>query len=367
MQIANTLISLPLPYYQMDSSFQINTVSIESTYQFPNVSNFLDLVDPESRKKAIHFLNNDYRTIKIELNLRTLKDPLKLFDVFVKWENEKNVHVICVEKDRQVEKLLKILRNFEQTLMKGKFELLEQKEELEQSIKEMKHLVMNQDNLAQLGKLSARIAHEIRNPLTSVRGFLQLMKPYLQEIDKEQYADIALEEIDRASDIIYKFLNASKLPVPTKELVSVPRLLQDVVTFCQSEALIHNIEVTYKHSQILTSIWLDKKQIKQVLLNIIKNAMDAILEMAKEERGKILVVAQQTNENVLIKIIDNGIGMDKETVSKLFKPFFTTKEKGTGIGLAVCEKIISSHDGEIKVQSKVGEGTTFEIYFPLNI
>lgn len=231
--------------------------------------------------------------------------------------------------------------------------------------KQIEETAYQNDKLAMLGKISAAIAHEIRNPLTAIRGFIQLLRPHLVQLGREEYARIILSEIDRANDIIYEFLNSSKPSTPQKTVISVSSLLKEVVLLTESEALMKGCEISIKKSDLQMNVSVDVKQIKQVLLNMIKNAMEAIEEVGEEHSGHIEVKAEIEGKYVNISIRDNGKGMDKAMLGRLFSPFFTTKEKGTGLGLSVSYRIIKNHRGTIIADSIKGAGTIFVISLPL--
>lgn len=231
--------------------------------------------------------------------------------------------------------------------------------------KQIEQTALQNDKLAMLGKIAAAIAHEIRNPLTSIRGFIQLLRPYLLQVGKEEYARIILTEIDRANDIIYEFLNSSKPSAPMKQYVSINSLIKEVVLLTESESLLRNCEIKAEWHANDVFVSIDVKQVKQVVLNIIKNALDAIEDVHLERRGRIDVIGRSNGQYAEIVIRDNGKGMDKATMSRLFDPFFTTKQLGTGLGLSVSYRIIRNHGGAIRVDSQAGSGTEFIIYLPL--
>ncbi|KWX70330.1 histidine kinase [Paenibacillus riograndensis] len=221
------------------------------------------------------------------------------------------------------------------------------------------------DSLAMLGKLSASIAHEIRNPLTAIRGFIQLLHPHLHQLGKEEYAKIILAEIDRANDIIHEFLTSSKPSVPQVAMIPVSALLKEVVLLTESEALMKGCEINFYPLQEEMIISGDIKQMKQVVLNMIRNAMEAVTDKIDDSMGRIELGASREGAEVRIFISDNGKGMDICTLDRLFSPFFTTKENGTGLGLSVSDRIIKNHGGCISVSSRVNEGTRFVISLPL--
>ncbi|MCA0757479.1 PAS-domain containing protein [Paenibacillus sp. N4] len=231
--------------------------------------------------------------------------------------------------------------------------------------KQIEQTALQNDKLAMLGKIAAAIAHEIRNPLTSIRGFIQLLRPYLLEVGKEEYARIILTEIDRANDIIYEFLNSSKPSAPMKQLVRIDHIIKEVVLLTESEALMRNCEIKVESYCPDNLVSIDVKQVKQVILNIVKNSLDAIEEIQGERRGLIEITIRREGQFVGILIKDNGKGMEKSTMNRLFDPFFTTKQAGTGLGLSVSYRIVRNHNGTIRVDSQAGVGTEFIIYLPL--
>ncbi|RUS45467.1 nitrogen regulation protein NR(II) [Cohnella sp. AR92] len=231
--------------------------------------------------------------------------------------------------------------------------------------KQIEQTAFQNDKLAMLGKIAASIAHEIRNPLTSIRGFIQLLKPYLESIGKQEYVRIILSEIDRANEIIYEFLNSSKPSAPMKKKLTVAELLKETNLLTQSEAHMKGCEMQTEIFDEEIMIAIDVKQIKQVLLNMVKNAIDAIQAAGDNRKGLIELSSRKEGRYAVIRIRDNGKGMDRSTLSRLFDPFFTTKEEGTGLGLSVSYRIIRNHGGMIEVKSTPGEGTEFIIYLPL--
>lgn len=213
-------------------------------------------------------------------------------------------------------------------------------------------------------QLAAALAHEIRNPLTTVKGFMELLKPYLIEIGKEQYAQIAIDEINRANDLIYEFLNASKPGINKKTKIDLNKLIQEIKISFENQANIKNINLSVNLCPGEPAIYGDSNKIKQVLINLIKNALEAC-EEAHAGEGMVCLTAKSNSRKIQIIIEDNGPGMTEETISSLFLPFYTTKEKGTGIGLSICRKIIEEHKGRIKVHSRLSQGSVFTIELPM--
>ncbi|MBD3920147.1 PAS-domain containing protein [Paenibacillus sp. PR3] len=232
--------------------------------------------------------------------------------------------------------------------------------------KAIEHTAYQNDKLAMLGKIAAAIAHEIRNPLTSIRGFIQLLRPHLLQLGKDEYARIIVAEIDRANDIIYEFLNSSKPTAPMKQEISITALLKEVILLTESEALMRGCMIQLESYEESMMVSIDVKQVKQVILNIVKNSLDAIEDVSSDRNGLIDIIVHRTgSDGVDVIVRDNGKGMDRATMNRLFDPFFTTKEAGTGLGLSVSYRIIRNHGGSIGVDSKPGEGTAFTIHLPL--
>ncbi|MEH7124901.1 ATP-binding protein [Bacillus sp. JJ1773] len=221
------------------------------------------------------------------------------------------------------------------------------------------------DNLSNVSNLAAVIAHEIRNPLTTVKGYIQLIKPYLFEMGIEHYADIALDEINRANELIFDLLNLSKPQVNQKKAVSLNQLLKDVTRQYEGEKIINNIKMEVQLSYETLIILANDKQLKQVLTNIIKNAIEAIMIKGNENCKKITLSLKKETSQAYIIIEDNGCGMTAEILEHIFTPFYTTKESGTGIGLSICKKIIEAHNGSFHISSLAGKGTNIQIKLPL--
>lgn len=216
------------------------------------------------------------------------------------------------------------------------------------------------EKLAIVGQLAAGAAHEIRNPLTSVRGFIQLLQKEMSSSPKAEYIDIIIAEIDRVNAIINEFLKLAKPVTPKRVSCSLGDIFGEIRVLLESEAFLKNVDFVEEIDH-LPAILVDKEQIKQVLINIIQNSFDAM-----PQGGKLIVraVAEPMEGAIKISINDSGFGMDRDIVEKIFKPFYTTKESGTGLGLSVSRQIIENHGGRIEVDSAPGKGTTTNIYLP---
>ncbi len=232
--------------------------------------------------------------------------------------------------------------------------------------KQIEQSVYHNDKLAMLGKIAASIAHEIRNPLTSIRGFIQLLEPDLKHLGKEDYAKIIISEIDRANDIIYEFLNSSKPTAPSRKKIQVAELIQEAALLCESEALLKGCEIVVEPIDPSITFHVDVKQIKQVILNLLKNALEAITTHTLYRKGMIWARVKRVDACVVISIQDNGSGMDKKTLSKLFDPFFSLRRrKGRGLACPCATASLKNHSGTIKVESELDKGTEFHVYLPV--
>ena len=223
--------------------------------------------------------------------------------------------------------------------------------------KKNEELLINSEKLYVAGQLAAGIAHEIRNPLTALKGFLQLLasgKAY-----KAAYFEIMHSELDRISDIVSELLMLSKPQVYDLTHLDVRNAIRETMTLLESQAILHNITIETKAGPEPLWVYGVSTQIKQVFINIIKNAIEAM-----KDGGIIRIDLSREGDYVLVRITDQGPGISEEQIAKIGQPFYTTKEKGTGLGLMVSYKIVDNHQGNIQVHSKPGEGATFEIRFP---
>ncbi|PWA12839.1 PAS domain-containing sensor histidine kinase [Pueribacillus theae] len=212
------------------------------------------------------------------------------------------------------------------------------------------------EKLSVVGHLAAGIAHEIRNPLTAIKGFTQL----IGEENNNQYVDVMLSELNRIEKIVSDLLILAKPEIKHFERSNLNKLIDDIVSLLNTQAIMKNIEIATIFSEENMTVDCEPDKLKQVLINIIKNAIEASFK-----DGKILIETKWINGNkVLIKITDNGIGIPNDRLPKLGEPFYSTKEKGTGLGLMICKRIVKNHNGTIKITSKVNKGTVVKIILP---
>lgn len=219
------------------------------------------------------------------------------------------------------------------------------------------------DRLSMIGQVAAGTAHEIRNPLTSIRGFLQIIGGSLVDagmVKEREYVDLMLTEIKRINSLVDQFLLLSKPRDIQYRVVDLNHVLKEIIPIIQNEAILHNVEILDITDGSLPSIIGDSELLKQVFLNICKNGVEAI-----GKKGKVIIDYELKHEEkkVSINIHDTGPGIPPYVIDRLFDPFFTTKEEGTGLGLSVCQRIVQDLGGTIRVSSK-GFGTTFHVILP---
>jgi len=232
------------------------------------------------------------------------------------------------------------------------------------NLRSLEQQVQRSDRLAMIGQIAAGTAHEIRNPLTSIKGFLQVLKQTFKDkqmAKEHSFTEIMLTEIDRINDLVSEFLLLSKPKHTTLTKVDVPTVIREIMPFISNEAILHGVLVEYQSAVGLPPVLADRELLKQVFINLSKNGIEA---MAAE--GGTLTIQEKVDPeerrlNVLVQ--DTGPGIPSFLIDKIFDPFFTTKEEGTGLGLSVCQRIVHDIGGSIRVSSK-GYGTMFVVSIP---
>ncbi|KWU61637.1 PAS domain-containing sensor histidine kinase [Bacillus mycoides] len=213
------------------------------------------------------------------------------------------------------------------------------------------------------GRIAAGIAHEVRNPLTTVRGYLQFLQDNVSPSNKELFKSLLIPELDRANSIITKFLAISKTREFTREPFPINTFLREYIQqLLASEVFLHNISIDYEFSTELDGVLvnIDRHELVQVFLNLFQNAIDA-----RGERPLSIQISSYRLDNfVRITFTDNGTGVPPAIQEYIFDPFFSTKDSGTGLGLSVTKKIIQNHNGTLKMSSNQN-GTTFTISIPI--
>ncbi|UCE07956.1 MAG: histidine kinase, partial [bacterium] len=232
------------------------------------------------------------------------------------------------------------------------------------------------DRLATLGQLAAGAAHEIRNPLTSIRSTIQYLLKAIQEDNKKELVSGLIAEVDRINEIIEGLLSFSKPGKPETEKTNLDSLLEQTLSLVATSAKKRKIEIDYNFNTFEKILKADPAQLKQVFLNIIINALQAMneggrLQISVELRSRESQFAAESKNSFYITFEDNGEGIPKEDLEHVFDPFFTTKKDGTGLGLSISYGIIQQHSGDIEIESlskedrPEGHGTKVRIMLPI--
>ena len=220
------------------------------------------------------------------------------------------------------------------------------------------------EKLSVVGKLGAGFAHEIKNPLTSIIGFMTLLKDDIETEKSRKHFMIISNELDRIKNLVTQFVMMAKPAEQVKTKSNIKALISDIVTLMNNQASLQNVSINFSSNEVENwEVMIDDSQIKQVLINLIQNAIEAIID-----EGTITISLSHVNvydsSYIQIQIVDSGDGMTKEEQKSIFTPFHSSKEQGLGLGLSICKDIIESHKGILTVSSVKHEGTTFKILLP---
>jgi two-component system, sporulation sensor kinase B len=217
------------------------------------------------------------------------------------------------------------------------------------------------EKIQMVGHLAASISHEVRNPLTVSRGFIQLLSEDISAQSRKEYAEIALMELDRATEVINDYLTFAKPTLEKEEKINIHDEIQHAVNVITPLATMNGVQINLsllEQEQYFTKG--EKKKFQQCLINILKNGIESM-----EDNGHLRIYQSFTNNMIKIDIQDEGKGMTQEQINRLGEPYFTTKEKGTGLGMMVSYSIIKGMNGTIKVTSEYGKGTCFTLKLPI--
>lgn len=228
--------------------------------------------------------------------------------------------------------------------------------------KKTEEVLHRQDKLAAVGQLAAGVAHEIRNPLTSMKGYAEFLQLDEKDPERMEFLSIILDEIERVNTIVEDFMVLAKPKAVELEEKNVVPVIKNVVSLLEFEARKKNVRLTFDCNHEIIQIECDENRLKQVFLNFIKNGIEAM-----PNGGELHVKTIIHDNNVQISIQDTGVGISEEKLKKLGEPFYTTKKNGNGLGLMVSFKIIESHNGKVFVESEPNKGTTFNILLPAKI
>lgn len=300
-------------------------------------------------------LIGQYSTILLTLFSKDRNNIQKFFEKLLKTNNaEVIIQVPTIDGTRYIQ----LMSNYN-SLADIHLTVLRDETEKIMLMKKIEH----QQTLQMVGEMAASIAHEIKNPMTSLKGFTDLMKMTATDENK-RYLSVIDSEIKRIENIVNEFLNLSKPGEYEMNVFSIGELAEQTIELMQPNALIQNIQIIYEKNIYQDDLILgNKNKMKQVFINLLKNAIEVM------PNGGNITIQQYNNyyDRVNLSIKDSGTGMSNKQLQNIFLPFYTTKVEGTGLGLSFVGKTIEEHSGEIFVTSKEGEGTTFELVIPLVI
>ena len=274
----------------------------------------------------------------------------------------------------EIGSLSRSLSNMLQRLDENKKELnayISSLEEANKNLKQAQKEIIRSEKLASVGRLAAGVAHEIGNPIGIILGYLELIKKDdITLEDKKDFLERVESEITRVNRIINQLLDFSRPSSGKREKISVHELILDTVNMLKPQSIMEGIRINTDFRALKDRVFTDPNQLKQVFLNILMNAADALKteDTPKKENTKELTIKSVNSGNLIeLKFKDNGQGMAQEELDHVFDPFYTTKEpgKGTGLGLSVCYRIVEDEGGSIHAESAPGEGMTIIIEFPL--
>jgi len=226
------------------------------------------------------------------------------------------------------------------------------------SLMEAEAAVRRSERLAALGQLSAGLAHELRNPLGSIKGSAELLERALSRSDGDamtkELAHIISADVDRTNSLVTRFLNFARPLEPRREMTDIRKVIDDAVTHAK-------VEVVRQYSNSLPRLSLDPQLMEQVFLNLVTNAAQA-----SKPGEPVTIRTREMNGQAEVSVIDQGCGIPKDKIETIFNPFVTTKQNGVGLGLAIVAKIVDGHGGKMAVESEPGRGSTFRVLLPIS-
>jgi len=237
----------------------------------------------------------------------------------------------------------------------------EQKRQAYNDLQETFQQLLQAEKLTSLGELSAGIVHEVRNPLASIKGAIEILEDELgPESPRREFAELAVKEIERIDKMVGEFLRFARPAKLAVERSDINSVVGSVVSLIENQALSQSVLIKKELSNSVPELSIDAEQIRQVLLNLAINALQAV-----KKGGQIVFKTNLKDGSCIITVEDTGDGISEENLPKIFDPFFSTKEKGVGLGLSIAHRIINGHHGKLSAR-RTDTGTVFEISLPLN-
>ncbi|KAA0258687.1 GHKL domain-containing protein [Deferribacter autotrophicus] len=296
--------------------------------------------------KKITSLNNIFFPFEnYGIGVYTSNGPVGLLIISIKSNQELFIENIL----SFYSKIIALAFEFTSTLKKYQFAI--------EDLNFFKENMYRNSNLINMGKLTATIAHELKNPLVSIGGFTNRLIKNTKDEKTLRYLNIIKNEVERMESLIKDLLFYSKNLQLTLEKVNLLNVIEEALSILYEKISHNDIDIKLKIQKDI-HLFIDKNKILQVLLNIFNNSIDAM----KGIDNKIEIISKTSNSHIILEIIDNGEGIPQENLAKIFTPFFTTKDHGSGLGLPICKKIMEAHKGDIKIFSDKN-GTKIQLYF----
>ncbi|MEJ8303447.1 ATP-binding protein [Saccharibacillus sacchari] len=225
--------------------------------------------------------------------------------------------------------------------------------EIERMRTELEHM----NRLSMIGQMAASVTHEVRNPMAVVRGYLQLLQKKTPA-DYDHYYEVVLQELDRATGIIDDFLSLARTQPDLSETRSLSLVVKELMPLLQADANLRGQTLRLETDGTTEAMPMHSGEIKQLVLNLSRNAMEAM-----DDQGELVVRVEESEDSFRLRVTDNGPGIPEEKIEQVRQPFFTTKERGTGLGLPLCAGIAERHGGKLTIESEPGKGTEVTVEF----
>ena len=335
----NLVENMPIGLVAMDNNDHIISVNpaAKALLNLPSAKGLQEIaaqVLPQKLMDLVQSIHSHNRLIEKELKVRDVKGKPIILDVVVS---------PLMDNDGASLGALVILRDLtELSLLKNEIE--------------------RNKRLAAIGRLAAGVAHEIRNPLSSLKGYATFFKEIFDKGTQNfDIADVMIKEVDRLNHVVSELVELARPVQVSGKPVHIKSLVEDSIKIVEHDAKLHNIAIEMDLDEDIGSIYADKDRLKQVLLNLYLNAIQSMGDFG---RLHIQLSRDKSDGKVMITISDTGSGIKKEELPDIFEPYFTTKLSGTGLGLAIVHNIVKAHKGELKVKSEPGQGTVFAIILP---
>src|SRR5919108_2780581 len=292
------------------------------------------------------------------ITFRMIK-PIERLTVAAKRIEEGDLHYrVAINRDDEIGSLAMAFDQMAERLLQRERELKQSQDTLRRA-----------DRLSSLGLLTAGLAHEIRNPLVAIRTFTQLLPERYDDAEfREGFQGLALKEVDRICGLINDLQSFARPSRPNVAEESINDVVDGIARILETEAKEKSVEIKKDFAENLPKVWIDREQMKQVFMNLILNAIQAM-----RQGGAIYISTRPHSKNeagqpgryVQIEIRDTGVGIPEENLDHIFDPFFTSKDEGSGLGLSISHQIVQEHGGYVTVESKIGTGTSFFINLPI--